>query len=162
MPTGTFRPGSNRISHYAFTTQNSSVKENDMRKFLGAILACAAVTTGGSAYAQDWGRYSNDDGRYERRGDDDNYARRGDDTRGSVRRICSGQRGYQVENRLRNEDIDRRLEWRIQNSIDGLQNRQRVVCAQRDWREIRLLDSRYDVIERWIENSARNDYRRRG
>ncbi|MEO6093611.1 MAG: hypothetical protein ABIT04_13785 [Novosphingobium sp.] len=131
-----------------------------MRKFLGAILACAAVTTGGSAYAQDWERYSNDGGRYDRRDDDHHYGRR-DDDRGALGHICSGQRGYQVENRLRNEDLDRRLEWRIQNSIDGLQNRQRVVCAQRDWREIRLLDGRYDVIERWIDNSARAERGRR-
>lgn len=119
-----------------------------MRKFLSAILACAAVTTGGSAYAQGWG------GNYD---NGDYYGRRGDDDRGSVRRICSGQRGYQLENRLRNEDIDRYTERRIHNSIDALQDRQRSVCASRDWREIRMLDSRYDTIDRWIDNATRAD-----
>jgi hypothetical protein len=128
------------------------VEENDMRKFLGAVLACAAVTTGGSAYAQDWGRNYDDGGRYERRGDD---------SRGSLRRICSGQRGYQLERRLRRQDIERYTARRMQNSLDALQNRERLVCAQRDAREIRLLDARYDTLDRWMDNATRDEYRRR-
>lgn len=77
---------------------------------------------------------------------------------GRVQAICSGQRGYALENRLRHEEhegeIDPYAAGRIHQAIDRLEDQQRHECAEGDWRSIARIESRYDRIGQWIETSA--------
>lgn len=77
---------------------------------------------------------------------------------GGVQAVCSGQRGYALENRLRHElsegEIDPYAAGRIHQAIDRLEDQQRHECAEGDWRSIARIGSRYDRIGQWIETSA--------
>ena len=77
---------------------------------------------------------------------------------GSVQAICSGQRGYALESRLRNEEregeIDPYAASRIHQAIDRLEDQQRHECAEGDWRSIARIGGRYDRIGQWIDISA--------
>lgn len=77
---------------------------------------------------------------------------------GGVQNICSGQRAYALENRLRHEqsegDMDPYTAARIHQSIDRLEDQQRHECAEGDWRSLSRIGSRYERIERWIETAA--------
>jgi hypothetical protein len=77
---------------------------------------------------------------------------------GGVQAVCSGQRGYALENRLRHEmsegEIDPYAAARIHQQIDRLEDQQRHECAEGDWRSISRIANRYDRIDQWIETSA--------
>lgn len=77
---------------------------------------------------------------------------------GRVQAICSGQRGYALESRLRNEEregeIDPYAASRIHQAIDRLEDQQRHECAEGDWRSIARIGGRYDRIGQWIDTSA--------
>lgn len=77
---------------------------------------------------------------------------------GGVQSVCSGQRGYALENRLRHEvsegEIDPYAASRIHQQIDRLEDQQRHECAEGDWRSISRIANRYERIEQWIETSA--------
>lgn len=72
--------------------------------------------------------------------------------------VCSGQRGYALESRLRHEEregeIDPYTAARIHEAIDRLEDQQRHECAEGDWRSIVRIGSRYDRIGQWIDSSA--------
>jgi hypothetical protein len=72
--------------------------------------------------------------------------------------VCSGQRGYALESRLRHEEregeIDPYAAIRIHQAIDRLEDQQRHECAEGDWRSIARIGNRYDRIGQWIETSA--------
>jgi hypothetical protein len=86
------------------------------------------------------------------------YNRYGYGMAGGVQTICSGQRGYALESRLRHEqregEMDPYTAARIHQAIDRLENQQRHECAEGDWRSIGRIGSRYDRIEQWIETAA--------
>jgi len=75
-----------------------------------------------------------------------------------VESVCSGQRAYALESRLRHEEregeIDPYAAARIHQAIDRLEDQQRHECAEGDWRSIAAIGSRYDRIGQWIETSA--------
>lgn len=77
---------------------------------------------------------------------------------GGVRAVCSGQRAYALENRLRHElregEMDPYAAARIHQAIDRLEDQQRHECAEGDWRSIARIGSRYDRIDQWIETAA--------
>lgn len=77
---------------------------------------------------------------------------------GRVQAVCSGQRAYSLEGRLRHEEregeIDPYAAARIHQAIDRLEDKQRHECAERDWRAIASISSRYDRIGQWIETLA--------
>jgi hypothetical protein len=72
--------------------------------------------------------------------------------------VCSGQRGYALESRLRNEEregeIDPYAAGRIHQAIDRLEDQQRHECAEGDWRSIARIGNRYDRIGQWIDTAA--------
>jgi hypothetical protein len=77
---------------------------------------------------------------------------------GRVQAVCSGQRGYALESRLRHEEregeIDPYAADRIHQAIDRLEDQQRHECAEGDWRSIARIGSRYDRLGQWIETAA--------
>jgi hypothetical protein len=77
---------------------------------------------------------------------------------GRVQALCSGQRGYALESRLRHEEsegeIDPYAAARIHQAIDRLEYQQRHECEEGDWRSIARIGSRYDRIGQWIETAA--------
>jgi len=77
---------------------------------------------------------------------------------GGVQAVCSGQRGYVLESRLRHEEsegeIDPYAATRIHQTIDRLEYQQRHECAEGDWRSIARIGSRYDRIGQWIETAS--------
>jgi hypothetical protein len=125
-----------------------------MRKLLiyiaaaGATLAVAAPAAA-QYYPQSYGYNGYGYGGY-------GYGSYGVD--GRVQTICSGQRGYALESRLRHEEregeIDPYAAGRIHQAIDRLEDQQRRECAEGDWRSIARISSRYDRIGQWIETSA--------
>lgn len=86
------------------------------------------------------------------------YGYRGNGMEGGVQSVCSGQRGYALENRLRHEEregeIDPYAAGRIHQAIDRLEDQQRRECAEGDWRSIGRIASRYDRIGQWIDTAA--------
>lgn len=86
------------------------------------------------------------------------YGYGGYGTESGVQAVCSGQRGYALESRLRNEEregeIDPYAAGRIHQAIDRLEDQQRHECAEGDWRSIARVGSRYDRIGQWIETAA--------
>ncbi|HEV2594313.1 MAG TPA: histidine kinase [Sphingomicrobium sp.] len=86
------------------------------------------------------------------------YGYRGNGMEGQVQAVCSGQRGYALENRLRHEqregEMDPYAAARIHQAIDRLEDQQRHECAEGDWRSIARIGSRYDRIGQWIETAA--------
>lgn len=128
-----------------------------MNKAIAGVLMAAGLLAGQAAHAQSWGIYiGNDERRY---GDYDRFR---DD--GLVRAICSGQRAYGLENRLRHEEdedeIDPGEARRIQAEIDRVEDKQRHECDEGDWRAVRGLAYRYDRIGQWIDAEAHGYYRR--
>jgi len=130
-------------------------------KVLAAALALGgAVIAVNPASAQDWrGGYGNgygdSYGGYYRspgeQGQIDSYL---------VETTCSGQRGYQLENRLQQEvdrgQIDRWTAGRIQNAIDRLQNKEQHECSERDFRSARDIGKDYIRIRAWIDQESGN------
>lgn len=119
-----------------------------MRKFL--ICAAAASSTlavAGPAAAQNYPQPGYN-----------GYGYRGYGMENSVQAVCSGQRGYALESRLRHEmsegEIDPYAAGRIHQAIDRLEGQQRRECAEGDWRSIARIGSRYDRIGQWIATSA--------
>lgn len=86
------------------------------------------------------------------------YGYRGYGMSDGVRSVCSGQRGFALESRLRHEqregEIDPYAADRIHQAIDQLEDQQRHECAEGDWRSIARIGSRYDRIGRWIDTAA--------
>ena len=123
-----------------------------MRKLLicvaaaGAALAVAAPVSA-QYYPQPY-RYNGYNG----------YRYGGYGMEGGVQSVCSGQRGYALENRLRHEEregeIDPYAAGRIHQAIDRLEDQQRHECAEGDWRSIARISSRYDRIGQWINTAA--------
>lgn len=115
-----------------------------MRRFL-MFLAAAGVTTGVATPV--WAQY------YPQP-----YGYNGYGYGNGLQAICSGQRGYALERRLRHEqqegEIDPYTAHRIHQAIDRLEDRQRHECAEGDWRSIARIGSRYDRIGQWIDTSA--------
>ena len=116
----------------------------------GTSLIVASPATA-QYYPQPYGNYQQSYG-YGRYGDGD-YG-----MDGRVQAVCSGQRAYSLENRLRHEEqegeIDPYAASRIHQAIDRLEDQQRNECAERDWRSIAAIGNRYDRIGQWIETSA--------
>lgn len=77
---------------------------------------------------------------------------------GGFQAVCSGQRGYALENRLRHElsegEIDPYVAGRIHQAIDRVEDQQRHECAEGDWRSIARIGGRYDRIGQWLETAA--------
>lgn len=113
----------------------------------GASLAAVASPAAAQYYPQPYGYNGYGYGRYGGYGMD-----------GRVQTVCSGQRAHALEGRLRHEEregeIDPYAAARIHQAIDRLEGQQRQECAERDWRSIAGISSRYDRIEQWIETSA--------
>lgn len=86
------------------------------------------------------------------------YGYRGYGMDGVAESVCSGQRAHSLEGRLRHEESEREIDpyvaARIHQAIDRLEDQQRHECAERDWRSIAAIGSRYDRIGQWIEMSA--------
>lgn len=130
-----------------------------MKSIRIATILAAALTIGGAAagtaQAQVWGGYGGGYGNGYGGGYGGGYwqGRRMADL------ICSGQRAHGLEARLRHEvdegDIDPRRADRIHDAIDDLEARQRNECGEGDWRSVGRIAMRYDRIEGWINNEAR-------
>lgn len=121
-----------------------------MRKIAPVATLAAAVFMSSPAAAQQWGVYLGGGGYYPPGG------RYGTDY--LVYSVCSGQRAYTLENRLRHEEregeIDEYSAARIHESIDRLEDQQRHECSEGDWRSIARIGRRYDRIGQWIESEA--------
>lgn len=131
-------------------------------RVLLAVLAGTAATVGTAAQAQSWGVYVGNGPGYGgyRQGWSGGWG--GDDR--VMRSVCSGERAYRLEDRLRHEEgedeIDPRTARRIHRAIDRLEDRQRHECAEGDWRSVRDIAIRYDQIGQWIDGEA-HGYRER-
>ncbi|KUR70262.1 hypothetical protein AQZ52_15515 [Novosphingobium fuchskuhlense] len=146
---------------------------NTISKVLTAALALgSAVALGGTANAQDWrGGYGNGNGYGNGYGYSNSW--RSPREQASIDRYlvdstCSGQRGYQLENRLRLEvsrgGIDRWTAGRIQTAIDDLQDQEQHECRERDFSSARDIGKNYIRIRAWIDQesgSYRGNYWRR-
>lgn len=120
-----------------------------MRKLLICVaLAGATIAAAAPAAAQ----YYPQPYRYN------GYGYNGYGMENGVQALCSGQRGYALESRLRREEregeIDPYTAGRIHQAIDRLEGQQRHECAERDWRSIARIGSRYDRIGQWIDTAA--------
>ena len=77
---------------------------------------------------------------------------------GRARAVCSGERGYRLQERLRHEvnegEIDPREADHIADRIAGLSARARHECSEGDGRAIWDIAGRYDGIQQWIDRSA--------
>lgn len=130
---------------------------NTITKVLTTALALgSAVATTGAASAQDWrGGYGDGYG-YSDAWRSPHEQRQID--RYLVDSTCSGQRGYQLENRLRSEvsrgGIDRWTAGRIQTAIDNLQNQERHECRERDFSSARDIGKDYIRIRAWIDQES--------
>jgi hypothetical protein len=86
------------------------------------------------------------------------YGYRGYATNNGFQAVCSGQRGYALERRLRHElsegEIDPYAAGRIHQAIDRAEEQQRQECAEGDWRSIARISARYDRIGQWLETTA--------
>lgn len=129
-----------------------------MNKAIAFALIAAGLFTGQAAQAQSWGIYVGSDDRHYPA-----YDPYRDD--GMIRSICSGQRAYSLENKLRHEEYEDEIDpgdaRRIHSEIDRLEDKQRHECDEGDWRAVRGLAYRYDRIGQWIDAEA-HGYDRRG
>ena len=86
------------------------------------------------------------------------YGNRGYAMENGFQAVCSGQRAYALENRLRHEqqegEMNPYVAARIHQAIDRLEDQQRHECAEGDWRSIARIGSRFDRIGQWIETAA--------
>lgn len=121
-----------------------------MTKVLCTALALgSAATITGTASAHDW-----------RGGNGWGYAQPygGGWQNGGGGGVCSGQRGYQLENELRFKTsrglIDYRTAQRIQRDIDKLQWKEQHECREGDWRAVGKINRDYDRIDHWIDEAA--------
>ncbi len=75
-----------------------------------------------------------------------------------VDNTCSGQRGYNLESRLRDAvDRGRVNRWtagRIQSAIDNLQYSERHECREGDYRSVHGISREYNRISAWIGREA--------
>ena len=123
-----------------------------LAKTMLVLLAGTAAVMGSAAQAQSWGVYVGTGPGYgpyrQGWGGDDRM----------MRSVCSGERAYRLEDRLRHEEnedeIDPRTARRIHGAIDRLEDRQRHECAEGDWRSVRDISVRYDQIGQWIDGEA--------
>lgn len=127
-------------------------------KALLVVLAGTAAVMGSAAQAQSWGVYVGNGPAYGPY----RHGWVGGDA--MMRSVCSGERAYRLEDRLRHEEnedeIDPRTASRIHGAIDRLEDRQRRECAEGDWRSVRDISYRYDQIGQWIDGEA-HGYRER-
>ena len=114
------------------------------------VTACVAAPAAAQYYPQPYG--------YNGSGYGNTYGYGDYGTENSVQAVCSGQRGYALEARLRHEqqegEMDPYTADRIHDAIDRLEDKQRHECAEGDWRSIARIGSRYDRIGQWIDTSA--------
>lgn len=79
--------------------------------------------------------------------------------------VCSGERGWRLQQRLAHEvnegEIDPREADRIAERISRLQYKARHECAERDGREIWDVAADYDRLQERIERAAHGGWRRR-
>ena len=131
-----------------------------MHKALTIVLAGTLMSIGQTAQAQSWGVYIGNGGGY---GQPRQYW--GGDDR-LVRSVCSGQRAYALESRLRHEEVEDEIDpddaRRIHFAIDRLEAKQQHECEEGDWRAIREISYRYDRIGQWINEEAHGEDARRG
>jgi hypothetical protein len=125
-------------------------------KSLIAALAMGAALAGtGTASAQSWGGHGYGGGY----GYSDSWRQPGPGNRNLVAATCSGQRGMQLENRLRFKmsrgRIDPRTARRIDRAIDRLQYREFHECREGDFRAARNIGREYNRIDRWIDAEIR-------
>jgi hypothetical protein len=80
----------------------------------------------------------------------------GDD--GRARTVCSAERGYRLQERLRHEvnegKIDPRDAERLADRIAGLSAKARHECSESDGRAVGDIAGRYDGIQQWIDRST--------
>ncbi|HEY7805826.1 MAG TPA: histidine kinase [Croceibacterium sp.] len=134
-----------------------------MRKIATAVLLAAGMMAAPAAHAQSWGVYVGNSPGYNGNGYGyGNGYQRGWDN--GVNAVCSGQRAYRLEARLRQEyregEIDGRDGARIQRSIDRLENKQRHECCEGDWGAIRNISYQYDQLDQWIDQEAHGRWHR--
>jgi len=134
---------------------------NTMSKSLIAALALGSAVAGaGTANAHGWNNprygYGNSYGGYG--GYNRDPREQGQIDRYLVDSTCSGQRGYQLENRLRMEtdrgEIDGYTARRIQSAIDDLQDQERHECSERDFSSAREIGKDYIRIRAWIDSET--------
>jgi hypothetical protein len=124
------------------------------KSLLAALAMGAALAGAGTASAQQWGGQSwgGHGGGY---GYSDSWRHPGPAGRNLVAATCSGQRGMQLENRLRFKlnrgRIDFRTARRIDRAIDRLQYREFHECREGDFRAARNIGREYNRIDRWID-----------
>lgn len=127
-----------------------------MQKIAAAALLAAGLMVSPAAHAQSWGVYVGN-------GHSGFGYQRGWDN--GINSVCSGQRGYSLEARLRQEyregEIDGRDADRIQRRIDKLEDKQRHECREGDWRAIQKIAGQYDQIGQWIDQEAHGRWRDR-
>ncbi len=136
-----------------------------MYKIAAAALLAAGIMVSPAAHAQSWGVYVGNAPGYYGYGNGYGYGYRyrpGWDN--GINAVCSGQRAYALENRLRHEFQEGEIEgWqasRIQRSIDRLERKQREECREGDWRAIQSISYQYNQIGRWIDQQAHGRWRR--
>jgi len=121
------------------------------KSLIAALAIGAALAGAGTASAQQWGG----NGYGGEWSYSDNWRHRGPGGRNLVASTCSGQRGMQLENRLRFKlnrgRIDFRTARRIDRAIDRLQYREFQECREGDFRAARNIGREYNRIDRWID-----------
>jgi len=131
-----------------------------MRKIATAVLLVAGMMVAPAAHAQSWGVYVGNAPGYYGNGYGNGYQRGWD----GVNAVCSGQRAYRLEARLRQEYQEGEIDWRdgarIQRSIDRLEDKQRHECREGDMRAIQNISYQYDRIGQWIDQEAHGRWRR--
>lgn len=126
------------------------------KSMIAALAIGAALAGAGTASAQSWGGGSwGGQGYGGGYGYSDSWRHPGPGNRNLVAATCSGQRGMQLENRLRYKlsrgRIDFRTARRIDRAIDRLQYREYHECREGDFRAARNIGREYNRIDRWID-----------
>ncbi|MEO0030321.1 MAG: hypothetical protein RIS94_79 [Pseudomonadota bacterium] len=136
-----------------------------MKKMIttGLVLA-ASLLAGGAAQAQAWRNDGGYGGGYGGYGN--SWEARRDYQNRVMDNVCSGQRGFALEQRLRREvsegDLDPRTAERIHARIDRIQDRERHECREGDYRETRDVAEQYRQIGYWIDRETNDGWRSRG
>jgi len=131
-----------------------------MKTFFKAItsglVVGAALMLGSPVSAHDWRNYGGD---YGFRGDFHCSDFRGRSGGYLVQSTCSGERGFQVQNRLNREirfgNVDRWSARRIQNDIDRLRFQEARECRQGDVRSARSIGREYNRVDARIDFATR-------
>lgn len=116
-----------------------------MKKTILGIAALAAGLAAVPAMAQDWHGYDD----YGRGGYGQTW-NRNDDWRGSIGRICSGDRAHQLEAQIRQEqcegDIDNGTARYLHRMVDQVESQQKRACRYGDSYQLNDIARRYDWI----------------